>query len=189
MDYKQKTSLILPFKDTWIVTNGGRNPKLNNHHKSRSQKYAYDFIKSHKGKGKNLEDYEAFGSDVIAPADGVVCQTVNGSIDIEIGESDTFIYPGNMIVIDHGNGEFSMLAHFKYDSIKVKPGDKVKQGDVLGLCGNTGNTSEPHVHFQLQDNASRLKANGLPAPFAKILVDGELKENSEPERDQKVSNS
>lgn len=188
MDYQTKTSLILPFKGIWTVGNGGRNPKLNNHHKSRSQRYAYDFRGSHKGNGKKLEDYEAFGADVIAPAGGVVCQIINGAIDIQLRERDTFMYPGNMIVIDHKNGEWSVICHFKQDSIKVRLGDKIKQGDLLGFCGNTGNTSEPHIHYHLQDNPLMIRATGLPANFEKILVNGELKENFEPERGQKVAN-
>ena len=193
LDYKTKTSLILPFKGIWIVGNGGRDASKNNHrgpdgNGPKDQMFAYDFIREHKGKGKNLEDYEAFGLEVIAPADGSISQVINGSMDNPVGDRDLYVIPGNRIVIDHKNGEWSMLAHLKFNSIKVKVGDKVKQGDLLGLCVNTGNTSEPHIHYQLQDNALPHKATGLPAQFAKINVNGELKENYEPERGQRVSN-
>ncbi|NIQ73552.1 MAG: peptidoglycan DD-metalloendopeptidase family protein, partial [Candidatus Aminicenantes bacterium] len=75
----------------------------------------------------------------------------------------------------HQNGECSLLCHFKYQSIKVKVGDKVKQGDLLGLCGNTGNTTQPHIHFNLQDGPLMHKAGPLPAQFTKIIVDGKEK--------------
>lgn len=162
---------------------------MNNHYSSKSQRYAYDFFSTRvKNKGEALEDYESFGSKVIAPADGIISQVIDGSIDVKIGERDTSVYPGNMVIIDHKNGEWSVLSHFKHNSIRVKEGDRTKQGDILGLCGNTGNTSEPHIHYHLQDNALLIKAKGLPAQFKNILVDGMLKENVEPLRNQKVSN-
>ena len=189
MNYKTKTSLILPFKGILVVGNGGRNPKVNNHYSSKSQRYAYDFLSlSFKNKGDKLEDFEAFGSEVIAPGNGIISQVINGSIDVSLGERDTFVYPGNMVVINHGNGEWSVLAHFKHNSIRVREGDNVKQGDILGLCGNTGNTSEPHIHYHLQDNPLMIRAKGLPAQFNSILIDGVVKKNIEPVRYQKVSN-
>jgi murein DD-endopeptidase MepM/ murein hydrolase activator NlpD len=114
---------------------------------------------------------------------------VDGSFDCEPGEADRNVGVGNMIMIDHQNGEFSLLCHFKHDSICVKVGDKVKQGDLLGLCGNTGNTSQPHIHFNLQDNLLGYKGNPLPAQFTKIIVNGVVKENYEPVRFEQVSNS
>ena len=124
-DYKTKTPLTLPFKGTWIVCNGGRDALKNNHRDldgngPKDQMFAYDFIREHKNEGKNLEDYEAFGAEVIAPADGIISQVVNGSKDVSIGESDYVVIAGNMVVVDHENGEWSMLAHFKFNSIKVK---------------------------------------------------------------------
>lgn len=193
-NYKTKTALILPFKGVWLVGNGGRDPSKNNHLDPDgfgpvSQKFAYDFIKKHKSSGKNIEDYEAFGEEVIAPAGGVTSQVINGSEDVPIGESDWVCLGGNMVVIDHENGEWSLFAHFKHDSVKIKIGDRVEQGDVLGLCGNTGNTSEPHIHYHLQDGPLMYKANGLPIQFPKVIVDGKLKENIELlERNQEVSN-
>ncbi len=192
-DYKTKTPLILPFKGAWIVGNGGRDASGNSHRNPddtgpRNQRFAYDFIKDHKGDGKNLEDYEAFGSEVIAPAGGIISQVINGSKDIPIGESDWVVICGNMVVIDHENEEWSVLAHLKHNSIKVKVGDKVKQGDLLGLCGNTGNTTEPHMHYHLQNDSIMYRATGLPAQFKRIKVNGVLRENVELEGNQKISN-
>jgi murein DD-endopeptidase MepM/ murein hydrolase activator NlpD len=193
-NYKTKTLLILPFNGVWEVANGGRDTKKNGHRTinntgPRNQLYAYDFIKDYQSEGKNLEDYYAFGQDVISPADGIIYQVIDGSKDMPIGESDDDVIAGNMIMIDHQNGEYSVLAHFKYSSIKVKVGDNVKQGDLLGQCGNTGNTSEPHIHYHLQDNSLMHKANGLPAQFKQISVNGKKLENVEVERGQIVSNT
>lgn len=193
MDYKTKTNLILPFKGVWVVGNGGRDPSTNNHIRPedqgpKNQLFAYDFKNKHKGDGKNLEDYEVFGKEVLAPGDGEIVQVINGAIDILPGERDRYVGVGNAVIIDHGNGEWSVLCHFKHNSIKVRVGEKIKQGDALGLCGNTGNTSEPHVHYHLQDNALLYRANGLPAQFAEIIVEGEEKINYEPIRGEEVSN-
>jgi hypothetical protein len=194
MDYHTKTTLILPFKETLMVSNGGRTVETNSHMKfatgdgPKNQIYAYDFRLGHTGEGKNLEDYEVFGKEVIAPADGVISQVIDGAIDMSPGERDRGVGVGNMIIIDHQNGEYSLLCHFKYQSIRVHVGDSVKQGDVLGLCGNTGNTSEPHIHFNLQDGPRMQSAHALPAQFAKIIVDKQEKLNCEPIRMQMVSN-
>lgn len=192
-DYKTKTDLMLPFKGTWTVSNGGRDASKNGHLEPdgsgpKNQMFAYDFTKDHSGAGKNLEDYEAYGLEVLAPGDGVISQVIDGSQDVSIGETDWVMICGNMIVIDHENAEWSVLAHLKYNSIAVKVGDRVKQGDLLGLCGNSGNTSEPHIHYHLQDEPIMYRATGLPAQFRRITVNGETKENIEPEGDQKVSN-
>ena len=192
-EYQTKTNLILPFSGTWMVGNGGRDHTKNSHRKAggsgpKNQMFAYDFAKNHKEKGKSLEDYEAFGEEVISPADGKITQVIDGCIDVAIGESDRFVSTGNAVIIDHKSGEFSVLAHFQHNSIKVKPNQEVKQGDVLGLCGNTGNTSEPHIHYHLQDNALLHRGIGLPIKFKKILVDGTQLENIELEQGQRVSN-
>ncbi|HEX7041659.1 MAG TPA: M23 family metallopeptidase [Patescibacteria group bacterium] len=191
MDYQTKTDLILPFQGTWTVTNGGRDASTNSHNRDNgpeNQLFAYDFRNGHVGDGKKLGDYQVFGKEVLAPGGGTVIQVINGSIDVQPGERDRSVGVGNAIIIDHHNGEYSLLCHFKHNSIKVNVGDEVKQGDVIGLCGNTGNTSEPHIHFNLQDNALMHIAKALPAQFRKILVNGEIKENYEPIREDKVTN-
>lgn len=193
MDYQTKTTLILPFKGELLVSNGGRTPETNNHNRPadkgpQNQIYAHDFRLDNTGKEKNLEDYPVFGAEVITPGNGIVTQVVDGSFDCEIGYADRSIGVGNMVIIDHENGEYSLLCHFKHNSIVVKVGDRVTQGQKLGLCGNTGNTSQPHIHFNLQDDLRSYKARALPAQFEKIVVNGVIKEKYEPVRFEKVSN-
>ncbi|MBI4973417.1 M23 family metallopeptidase [Candidatus Roizmanbacteria bacterium] len=193
MEYKTKTNLILPFKGIWLVSNGGRTKETNSHNRTpdmgpQNQLYAYDFRMENSEKEKILTDYLVFGKEVLAPGSGVVIQVIDGSIDIEIGERDRSVGVGNAVIIDHQNGEYSLLCHFKHNSIKVRVGDKLGQGDVLGLCGNTGNTTQPHIHFNLQDGPYMHKSQALPAQFAKIIVDGQGKTCFEPIRGQHVSN-
>ncbi len=193
MDYKTKTSLILPFNGIWLVSNGGRTPETNNHVRPaeqgpQNQLYAYDFRMESMGKETKLEEFEVYGKEVLAPADGIIIQVIDGSIDVLPGERDRSVGVGNAIIIDHQNGEYSLLCHFKFNSIKIKVGDKVKRGEVIGLCGNTGNTQQPHIHFNLQDEPLMHRAKALPAQFSKILVDGKEKLKYEPIRGEKVSN-
>lgn len=193
MSYQTKTDLILPFEGVLLVSNGGRTSETNNHYRPadqgpQNQLYAYDFRTENTGKEKVLEDYPVFSKEVLTPGDGIVVQIINGAIDVLPGEKDRSVGVGNAIIIDHQNGECSLLCHFKHNSIKVKVGDKVKQGDILGLCGNIGNTSQPHIHFNLQDEPLMHKSKALPAQFKKIIVGGKEKINYEPIRGQLVSN-
>jgi murein DD-endopeptidase MepM/ murein hydrolase activator NlpD len=193
MDYITKTNLILPFSGVLMVSNGGRSPETNNHNRPstlgpQNQLYAYDFRDDYTGIKDKLESYSVYGLPVISPANGVVIQVINGSIDCNPGEIDRSVGVGNTVIIDHRNGEFSVLCHLKYQTIKVSVGDSVKQGQVIGLCGNTGNTSQPHIHYHLQDQPLMHKAKALLAQFGEIVVDGEIKKNNEPIRFQHVSN-
>ena len=78
---------------------------------------------------------------------------------------------GNHVILDHGTGEWSLLAHFKRGSLRVKPGQTVAAGDTLGLCGNSGNSSEPHLHYHLQNGPTFGDAEGLPAQFVNYIAD------------------
>jgi len=170
-----------------------RSEKTNNHcHPGSSgpqnQLFAYDFRLEETGKEKDLADYLVFGIEVIAPGNGQVVQVVNGAFDCEPGKFDRSIGVGNMVIIYHGSSEYSLLCHLRHNSIVVSVGDEVKQGQKLGLCGNTENTSRPHIHYNLQDSIQSYEAKALPIQFKKIIVDGEVKTNFEPVRFQKVSN-
>jgi murein DD-endopeptidase MepM/ murein hydrolase activator NlpD len=77
---------------------------------------------------------------------------------------------GNHLVLDLGGGVYAALAHLRRGSVRVRPGDRVAAGQPLAECGNSGNSSEPHLHFQLMDHPSVLLAAGLPLRFARYRV-------------------
>jgi murein DD-endopeptidase MepM/ murein hydrolase activator NlpD len=77
---------------------------------------------------------------------------------------------GNAVIIQHRENEFSILAHLKLDSIKVKVGDKVTRGQPIGLCGNSGNSSEPHLHYHLQNTPVIQDGTGIRCLFHKITI-------------------
>ena len=77
---------------------------------------------------------------------------------------------GNYVLICHSDGEYSLLAHLKPDSIRVSVGQSIKRGEKIAECGNSGNTSEPHLHFQVQLGKSFYSSPGLPVEFENIKV-------------------
>jgi len=81
-----------------------------------------------------------------------------------------------------------LLAHFKQHSVQVKEGDIVKQGQLLGYCGNSGNSSEPHLHVHIQNVEDMNMATGAKCYFDKIIVNGVLKTDYSPVKDDKVGN-
>lgn len=177
----------LPFEGKWLVANGGVDKETSHSWNMCSQRYAYDFFmtdgegKSYAENRKELNDYYCYKENVMAPADGVVVKMADKYEDTpigEIGEVDCAApdVRGNFVIIQHSKHEYSVIAHLLKDSICVRPGDNVKRGDKIALCGNSGNTSEPHIHFQLQSGKSFVFSAGLPISFADIECDGEIKE-------------
>jgi len=81
---------------------------------------------------------------------------------------------GNRVVVDIGEGRFAFYAHMQPGSVRVKVGDKVKTGQVLGLLGNSGNTDTPHLHFHVMDGPSPLVSNGLPYVFTGFTGQGRV---------------
>ncbi|WAS90819.1 peptidoglycan DD-metalloendopeptidase family protein [Nannocystis punicea] len=168
--------LGLPFRGEWLVFWGGDRKELNHHVAHPSQRRAADLVivdaagKSHKGDGRALSDYYAYGQDILAMADGVVAGVVDGVPDSPIGELNPYMAPGNMVVLRHEGEVYSVYAHLVPGSIKVKPGARVRRGQVLGACGNSGNSSEPHLHVQLQDGPRFEKSWGLEGVFAEAMV-------------------
>ena len=192
LDYSTKTPLALPFKGDWFVFWGGRDIDNNYHVVSKSQRFAYDLVMmkdgtSHTGSGTVLSDYYCYGAEVLAPAAGTVVWSCDSLPDQVPGQMDPANPVGNGLVIDHGNGEFSLLAHMQTKSLRVKTGDKVKASQVIGLVGNSGNTSEPHIHYHLQDGPDMKTAEGLPAPFSNLMVNGKPVAKAELLKGQTVS--
>ncbi|WP_235439889.1 M23 family metallopeptidase [Paenibacillus sp. DMB20] len=167
-----KTAFQYPFRGEWYVGWGGTNELVNYHYAFESQRYAYDLLiekngRTYKGAPEKNESYYAFGQEVLAPAAGKVVRVVNDIPDNEpVGQMNAKQPEGNYVVIDHGNKEYGVLLHFRKGSIRVKVGDQVKQGDVLGECGNSGNSSEAHIHFQVSDGPELDKAKSLRIRFA-----------------------
>lgn len=153
------------------------------------QRYGYDFVvvndegTMYKGKPKiNIDwyddvaddnnDYYGFGTPIYATGDGIVNDVRNEVADnrtiseVEILKNEK-AYGGNYIIIDHQNGEYSWFGHLKQGSIKVKKGQKVKQGDVIGAMGASGNSLFPHLHYELRNGDGAKHVEGLPSYFSK----------------------
>lgn len=176
-----KIEYQLPFSDEWLVFWGGKNVFLNYHYEYEQMRYAYDFIGtkdgySYSGDPLNNESYYAFGREVLAPADGTVIAVTDGIEDNIPGEMNADQPLGNMVIIQHEHGEFSLLAHFKKGSIVVQVGDKVTSGQLLGECGNSGNSSEAHIHYQVYKLDEGGKEQVLPIRFVggKEWIRGEI---------------
>lgn len=191
---RNTTQMALPFKGEWSVFWGGDTKEQNYHVESEAQKGAFDMVmrdekgSSHKGGGTQNEDYYCFGQPLLAPCAAEVVLVVDGIKDNIPGVMNPVYVPGNTIVLKTAAGEYLFFAHFKQYSIKVKPGQQVKTGEVLGLCGNSGNSSEPHLHFHVQDAEEMTEAAGIKCYFEKILVNGKGVENVSPVQGDKVEN-
>lgn len=191
---RNTTKLILPFKDEWYVVWGGDTKEINYHVESKAQKNAFDMViknekgNSYKTDGKTNEDYYAFNKELIAPCAGTVVLVVNGIKDNVPGTLNPLYVPGNTVIIKTANNEYLFFGHFKQNSIVVKQGQKVSQGQLLGLCGNSGNSSEPHLHFHIQNTEDMNVATGIKCYFDKILIDGTAKEDQSPVQHQKIKN-
>lgn len=190
---RNKTKLNLPFNDAWAVTWGGDTKELNYHVVSKAQKNAFDILitkagKSYKTDGKTNEDYYAFGKEILAPCDGIIVSVVDGVKDNMPREMNPIHIPGNAIILKTINNEYILFAHFKHRSIKVREGQQVIQGQVLGLCGNTGNSSEPHLHFHIQNVEDMNIATGVKCYFDKIMVNGQIKNDYSPIKGDIIQN-
>lgn len=190
-DMPTRSELRPPLEGVWLVTEGPQ-PEIANHHiVAPNQRHAYDIVvwrdgASFRGDGRSNEDHFAWRQPLLAPAAGTVITVLDGMEDIapdpeaESGEGE---HPaGNHVVLDLGNSEFAFFAHLHRGSVEVAEGDRVEAGDRLGLVGNSGNTSAPHIHFHVQDKAEFFdpEAIGVPAPFSNYLRNGALEERSSP---------
>ncbi|MEO7210195.1 MAG: peptidoglycan DD-metalloendopeptidase family protein [Chitinophagaceae bacterium] len=191
---RNTTKLALPFHGSWFVVWGGDTKELNYHVQNRAQKNAFDILqvdssgKSYRTDGKTNEDYYAFGKEIIAPCNGKVVQVVNGVKDNIPGEMNTYDVGGNTVIIKTANDEYLVFCHFKHNSIVVKEGLDVRQGELLGLCGNTGNSSEPHLHFHIENVENMNKATGIKCFFDQIMVNGQLKKDYSPIQNDHIEN-
>lgn len=192
-----KTSFRFPLKGTWFAAVG---PTMHTGHRwALPEEFGYDIARlgqddlSHRGSGAHFSDYYAYGAQVIAAADGVVTAVVNDQVENAAvlrrpGESlDRYAarmqeiqgtllakgvsgIAGNYVMIDHGNSEYSLYAHLQPGSVRVKVSDHVVAGAPLGKLGSSGNSTEPHLHFQVCDAPDPLACAGIPVEFQNVTL-------------------
>lgn len=187
-----------PVTGRWLALNSPASKVPSHGVRAYGQAHAIDLVYEPKdtirpqfGTGQAMrpaEQYPAFGQPVYAMLDGTVVGATDWRRDHKArsnmlgviymmleGALREFGGPGfiigNHVIIKHADGVYSLLAHLQQRSITVQSGDTVRTGDVIGRCGNSGNSSEPHVHAQLMDRRATLLAIGLPMQFTAIHLD------------------
>jgi murein DD-endopeptidase MepM/ murein hydrolase activator NlpD len=192
LGYKDKTRLFFPLHGAWTIYQGGRTVAENYHAATPDERFAYDIVMLKEGQlyktdGKINEDWYSFGQPVLADADGQVVKAIDAYDDNQpLKPSETNPKYGNSVVIDHGNGEFSMYAPLKRGSVTVKEGQTAKAGQQIGLTGNSGNSPFTHLHYHLQNSGEWFNGQGLPVSFSNIVVNGKLVTDAEPVRGDTV---
>jgi hypothetical protein len=150
-----------------------------------AQRFAIDYVKvdtatrsTFSGDRLRNENYHAQGEDAIAVAEGVVVATKD-SIPENIPGPTSRAVPitletvgGNHVIIDIGGGRYAFYAHLQPGSLRVRVGDRVRRGQVLGLVGNSGNSTEPHLHFHISDSPSPLGSEGVPYVHESFVLIG-----------------
>jgi hypothetical protein len=183
--------------EDWVAGNGPSNTSVHrralipiNGHAYISQRLAIDWVqaypdgKMYKGDPSDNRNYRAYGAEIHAVADGVVTQVGDGIPQNTPGAKSLAVpitletVGGNHVIMEIGNGLFAFYAHMQPGSLRVKVGDKVTRGQVLGLLGNTGNSSEPHLHLQICSANSEMGSEGLPYAFASFEVQGKAGEDN-----------
>jgi hypothetical protein len=192
--YEPVAELRLPFDGDWWVVWGGRTRLQNYHIIAPDQRHACDFVVwkeggTFRGDGTRNEDYWAWGRPVLSPGAATVIAARDGVPDNrpKVQIANPSAPAGNHVLLDFGTGEYALIAHFQRGTLQVKAGDVVRPGQLLGLCGNSGNSSEPHIHFHLQDGTTLFRNSvSLPVVFRNYLADGEVVARGEPVQGQFV---
>ena len=170
LDYQTVAELELPFNHDWFVVWGGRTLEENYHASLGDQRFASDIVQIENGttftaSGTQNENYYCFGDTLFAPGNGQVVELENSVDENTPGETNKDQLFGNYVIIDQGKEEFSVLTHLMKNSIVVNVGDLISQGQVISLTGNSGNSTEPHLHYHLQNKPSIGQGDRLPEQF------------------------
>ncbi len=190
---RNTTAMDLPFRGEWFVYWGGETEAQNYHMADVNQQFAYDIMKvangsSHSGDPKKNESYFAFGEEILAPCDATIVLAVDGVPDNVPGETNPIFVTGNVLVLKTAAGEYVLMGHLMEGSLLVGKGDQVKKGQVLARCGNSGNSTEPHLHLQLQNTRDIHKATGARLLFRRILANGTPREEYMPVKEDFIKN-
>jgi hypothetical protein len=192
-EYAARAELTLPLRGRVLVFDGHdfyahhrrfnlTHPVVGRLFRRNSGRYAYDLSlvdpagRMYRGDGTRNEDWYSWNAPVLAPAAGPVVAAASSEPDWQVGRTglpDSVVLArpialyGNYAVIDHGEGEFSFLAHLRHGSVVVRPGDRVRQGQPIGRVGFSGSVYTIHSHYQLQRGAE-YDAEGLPSTFVRL---------------------
>jgi hypothetical protein len=138
------------------------------------------------GDASDVRNYAGYGRDVLAVADATVLATGDELSDQVPGKDPDpatltlETVDGNHVVLDLGNGRYAMYAHLQRGSVTVTRGSKVARGQVIAKLGNTGNTSAPHLHFQMMDGPSPLGSEGIPYVLERFALAGRIEGDVDP---------
>jgi hypothetical protein len=169
----------------WIAADGPSNDQDNHHRRGvvildgqpvDSRRYAIDWKQatngaSFSGDARDVRSYYCYGKAVLAVADGRVVTARDGLPDNVPGHGDAFhpavpitldTVAGNTITVDLGGGQFAYYMHLQPGSFRVKPGDRVRRGQVLARVGGSGDAREPHLHFEVTTSSKPLAGEGVP---------------------------
>jgi murein DD-endopeptidase MepM/ murein hydrolase activator NlpD len=192
-----QNNYIFPLRGVWYAGSGAS--FHTDHRWAVPEEFAVDIAKigesglTHKSDGTRFDDYYAYGADVLAAAAGRVTGIANDQSEDpsamqrpnetqeayfarlqkeqaeRLAEGLTAI-AGNYVMIDHGKNEYALYAHLQPGSLRVHVGDQVKAGDVIGKLGSSGNSTEPHLHFQICDKPNPLMCAGIPMNFSNVTI-------------------
>jgi hypothetical protein len=149
-----------------------------------AQRFAIDWVRLREegrtftGDPKDNKNYRCYGAEALAVVDAVVVAAKDGIPENVPGVTSRAVpitletVGGNYVTLDLGQGRYAFYAHLQPGSLRVKAGDKVRRGQVVGLVGNSGNSTEPHLHFHISDANSPLGSDGLPYLLPTFEVQG-----------------
>ncbi len=197
INHKSKNEYHFPVRGRWLVAGA---PSLHSHHRwGILEEFALDLAKmgkdglSHSGDGTKLTQFYAYGEPVYAIGDGLVVST-----RADMDESDTNLQQpresaemyfermldyqqdllakgfsfalGNHVVIQHAHGEYSRYVHLQHNSVRVLVGDRVAHGQQIANLGHSGNSTEPHLHFDVADGPDLAYSRSIPLTFTNITL-------------------
>ena len=168
----QSYIIDLPVKGTWVAGHAGGSEDVNYHCAHTAQMYAMDICKVddngniYSGAGKEVSDFYTMGENIYAPVGGTIVAVVDSLPNVGIVESPETENPaGNHVVIEFEKERYVFLAHLDQGTIKVKEGELVESGEIVGQAGNSGNTSWPHLHMHIQDKPVIDNDNAVAFPY------------------------